>query len=189
MVYLTLDGLRDALEFIHNNPRNIKFHTTGDRAGLMINPDGFTDEQAYHLRIAQVLTPKLVIRLAEDYTALTLDGQELLDVLNDEPYLQAIAEKIKSLGFTAVSDRQVFRYMKDEMSRMTADQGVLLPQVFDIFFDAAVAARDRRPTLASTPANIQVAEEAIGQDAIENDEFVSTASDIISDVKKKKRTA
>lgn len=189
MVYLTLSGLRDALEYVHNHPRDIKFHTTGDRNGLMVNPEGFTDEQAYHLRIIQVLTPKLVTRLAEDYTALTLDGQELLDVLYDEPYLQAVVEKIKSLGFTSISDRQVFRFLKDEMAGMTTYRGVQLPQMFDNFFDAALKARDSRQT-TDTPAFTPVPEQeepaAIGHT---DGEYMApvTAGDIIEEVKGKSR--
>lgn len=122
MVNLTITGLKNALNYIQEYSKEIKFHgkykTDGQldpKIGLIVTPEHFSEDDAYHLRVVQNLMPKLFTRLAEDYTVLSLDGQELLHVLNDEMYLSNLAAQIKTRGYSDAADVQIFKLLRERM--------------------------------------------------------------------------
>jgi hypothetical protein len=123
MVHLTIDGLKGALNYIQENSKTIKFHgknkadgKPNPNQGLISAPENMTEEEQYHLRVVQALTPKLFTRLNEEYTVLSLDGQELLHVLNDDAYLANLTAQIKNQGYSAPADVQVFKLLREKMS-------------------------------------------------------------------------
>jgi hypothetical protein len=133
MIMLTIDGLKRALNYIQNN-KSIKYHEFGPKKGLIAIPEGTPDDEAYHLRVIQLLEPKLLGKLADEYTVLTLDGQELLDVLSDDVYLLSLTAKLKGRGYSSPSDRQVFRLLRE---KMTGDDDKSWPDVMkSILVDA-----------------------------------------------------
>lgn len=162
MVMLTINGLKAALEFIQANSRTIFFITEGHKKGFIASPEGTNEEGAYHLRVVQMLKPTLITRLAPDYTVLSLDGQELLDILSDKAYLDSLVERLKACGYTAPSDRQVFRLLQERMNIMPVTdvtQTMSLPDVFNSFFDAALSANGR--------AKVEVSVEEVPQKEVQ----------------------
>lgn len=166
MTMLTINGLTAALEYIQNNSRMLAYHKDGYKKDLIETPDAFNEDQAYHLRVIQALEPKLVTRLAPDYTVLSLDGQELLDILQDDLYIDSLVARLKAYGYTAPSDRQVFRLLQDRMDALpiTDSQAISLPEVFTSFFEAATSANSKVKAEAQAPVVEQVVEQV--QEAI-----------------------
>jgi hypothetical protein len=138
MIMLTIDGLKYALNYIQNN-KSIKYHEFGPKKGLISIPEGTLDDEAYHLRVIQLLEPKLLSRLADEYTVLSLDGQELLDVLSDDVYLLSLTAQLKRRGYSSPSDRQVFRLLREKMA---GDDNKSWPDVMKSLLVDAVDARN-----------------------------------------------
>lgn len=195
MVFLTLSGLKEALEFVHNNSQAFKFHQTGSLKGLIVTPEGFTEEMAYHLRLVQGLKPQLLTRLAEEYVALSLAGQELLDVLDDEEYLNSLTSKLRSYGYSAPSDRQVFRLLQSEMESITEKKNFEFGAVFDDFFNSAIRARTPKaidvPVVESEPEPGAIEEKEPVQEPVTEPEVpaeeISMAGDLIKEIKTSKK--
>ncbi|MEX2990348.1 hypothetical protein [Serratia fonticola] len=123
MLHLTIEGLKSALTYIQDNSKTIAFHgkTKADgkpnpNHGLIIAPEHMSEDEQYHLRVIQALTPKLITRLNEDYTVLSLDGQELLHVLSDDAYLANLSAQITNQGYSTAADVQVFKLLREKMS-------------------------------------------------------------------------
>lgn len=147
MANLTISGLKNALNFVQENSREIKFHGKNksdgqpdSKFGLIVTPEYFSDEDAYHLRVIQNLTPKLFTRLAEDYTVLSLDGQELLHVLNDDLYLSNLASRVKARGYTEASDVQVFKLLREKINN---DEGESLLEVVTELLKDSISRRGK----------------------------------------------
>jgi hypothetical protein len=177
MVNLTIDGLRNALNFIQENSNEVKFYgkynSEGQleyKAGLIITPNGFSENEAYHLRVVQNLTPKLFTRLTEDYTVLSLDGQELLHVLNDELYLSDLSLKIKNRGYSNVSDVQIFKLLREKIGN---DDSESLISVMSTLLKDSV---NRKEKLVFNPS----------PELLEETENLSEAAKIIKQSKKEK---
>lgn len=197
MVFLTLSGLKEALEHVHNNSQAFKFHQTGSLKGLIITPEGFTEEMAYHLRLVQGLKPQLITRLAEEYVTLSLAGQELLDVLDDEEYLNSLTSKLRSYGYSAPSDRQVFRLLQSEMESITDKKNFEFGAVFDDFFNSAIRARTPKaidvPVVESEPEPVPdvIEEKTPEQEPVAEPEVpaeeISMAGDLIKEIKTSKK--
>lgn len=192
MANLTIIGLKNALNFIQENSREIKFHgkykTDGapdPKFGLIITPEGFSDDEAYHLRVVQTLTPKLFTRLAEDYTVLSLDGQELLHVLNDELYLSSLKSQIKSRGYTNASDVQVFKLLREKI--VSDDSESLIGVVTDLLKDS-IAGRGKL-VIDAPHQELHLKAEQGPQLKTEQESDPSEAEKIIKQAKKEKQGA
>ncbi|MGL5386656.1 MAG: hypothetical protein ACRDCA_12510 [Serratia sp. (in: enterobacteria)] len=114
MAALTIDGLKRALTYIQDNS-NIAYYEVGPRKGIMVT-DQFNENEAYHLRLVQSLEPRLTVRLAEQYTLLSLDGQELLHMLNDDRYLETLRLQLqRENGYSEPADVQVFKLLRKQL--------------------------------------------------------------------------
>ncbi|CNI68344.1 Uncharacterised protein [Yersinia frederiksenii] len=151
MLMLTISGLKQALNFIQSNSKNIKYNERGSRQGMIMVPEGLSEDEQYHLRLVQKMEPKLINPLSEGLTVLSLAGQELLDILSDDAYIVLLTDKLKSLGYTAPSDRQIFRLLQERMNVLPiadANPAMSLHEVFGAFFDAAMNAQTKsKPVL------------------------------------------
>lgn len=152
---------------------------------------------AYHLRLVQGLKPQLITRLAEEYVTLSLAGQELLDVLDDEEYLNSLTSKLRSYGYSAPSDRQVFRLLQSEMESITEKKNFEFGAVFDDFFNSAIRARIPKaidvPVVESEPEPVPdaIEEKAPMPDPVTEPEVpaenISMAGDLIKEIKTSKK--
>lgn len=114
MAALTIDGLKRALNHVQDNS-SISYYEVGPRKGLMVT-DQLTEDEAYHMRIVQSLEPRLVARLAEQYTLLSLDGQELLHMLSDDRYLDSLRLQLqRDNGYSQVADVQIFKLLRKQL--------------------------------------------------------------------------
>lgn len=114
MAELTIEGLKNALTYVQDNS-TITWYEVGPRKGLMVT-DGMSEEDAYHLRVVQSLEPRLIVRLAEQYTQLSLDGQELLHMLSDDRYLDSLRLQLqKNNGYTHPADVQIFKLLRKQL--------------------------------------------------------------------------
>lgn len=139
MNLLTIAGIRESLEYVRDHA-DVKYHNHGPRKGMIVTPEDFTPEQGYSLFLVQKFTPKLTVQLLENVTGLTLDGQELLDILSDEVYLAKVSDDLKTIGYTSPSDRQIFREVRRrlEITDFTrANPTVGAKELFREFFQAA----------------------------------------------------
>ncbi|HDC4619837.1 hypothetical protein [Enterobacter asburiae] len=138
MAMLTLSGLKAALLYIIENP-DIGY----DAKGAM-NMSGFSKDQMYHMMLLQRFEPKLLARYATNYTGLTLEGQELYDILCDDEYLKKLEDDLRSRGYTQPSDRQIFSELRYHMhNRDTGKQSggndLSVKEFLTGLFDAALA--------------------------------------------------
>lgn len=115
MVMLTVESLKNALLYVRDNSTTISYYARGTKKDL-INTDGLEEDQAYHIRVVELLNPPLITKLSESYITLSLAGQELLDILSDSAYLESLTEYLKKQGYSNPSDRQVFRLVCERMS-------------------------------------------------------------------------
>lgn len=114
MTALTIDGLKRALNYVQDN-NSITYYEVGPRKGLMVT-DGMSEDEAYHLRIIQSLEPRLIARLAEQYTLLSLDGQELLHMLSDDRYLDSLRLQLqRDNGYSQPADVQIFKLLRKQL--------------------------------------------------------------------------
>lgn len=114
MAALTIEGLKRALNYVQDNS-SITYYEVGPRKGLMVT-DQMSEDEAYHLRIIQSLEPRLIARLAEQYTLLSLDGQELLHMLSDDRYLDSLRLQLqKNNGYTQPADVQIFKLLRKQL--------------------------------------------------------------------------
>lgn len=192
MVNLTVESLKNALSFIQENSREIKFHgeylspgVKNPLFGLIITPEHFSEDQAYHLRVVQNLTPKLLNRMAEDYTVLSLDGQELLHVLNDELYLSGLKSQIKSRGYTDASDVQVFKLLREKI--VSDDSESLIGVMTDLLKDS-IAGRGKL-VIDAPQQELTLKSEQGPQLKIEQENDPSEAAKLIKQAKKEKQGA
>lgn len=116
MLMLTIEGLKTALLYVAENGRQITYFERGPKSGLFTLPESMSEDMQYHLRVVQLFEPKLTTRLSENYTVLSLDGQELYDILNDTQYLDSLHQQLRTQGYTSPSDRQIFRLLRERMS-------------------------------------------------------------------------
>lgn len=114
MVMLTIEGLKKALAYIQDNSTTIRYYERSNKRGLIVT-DGMSEDEAYHIRVVELLQPKLITQLAESFTTLSLAGQELLDILSDDAYLATLSSYLKRQGYTSPSDRQIFRLLCKRM--------------------------------------------------------------------------
>ena len=170
MVALTIDGLKKALTYIQDNSKTIAYYERSSKRGLIVT-DGLSEDEAYHIRVVELLTPKLITQLAESFTALSLAGQELLDILSDDAYLASLSNYLKRQGYSNPSDRQVFRLLTE---RMTSDPKSWPEMVREIVTDLS----------QSKAVDVQV-EEVEFQDTVQLDAPAPTAEKLIQDAKKK----
>lgn len=114
MAALTIEGLKRALNYVQDNS-SITYYEVGPRKGLMVT-DQMNEDEAYHLRIIQSLEPRLIARLAEQYTLLSLDGQELLHMLNDDRYLESLRLQLqRDNGYSNPADVQIFKLLRKQL--------------------------------------------------------------------------
>lgn len=114
MAALTIEGLKRALNYVQDNS-SITYYEVGPRKGLMVT-DQMSEDEAYHLRIIQSLEPRLIARLAEQYTLLSLDGQELLHMLSDDRYLDSLRLQLQqNNGYTQPADVQIFKLLRKQL--------------------------------------------------------------------------
>lgn len=114
MAALTIDGLKRALNYVQDNS-GITYYEVGPRKGLMVT-DQLTEDEAYHMRIVQSLEPRLIARLAEQYTLLSLDGQELLHMLSDDRYLDSLRLQLqRDNGYSQPADVQIFKLLRKQL--------------------------------------------------------------------------
>lgn len=114
MTALTIEGLKRALNYVQDNS-SITYYEVGPKKGLMVT-DGMNEDEAYHLRIIQSLEPRLIARLAEQYTLLSLDGQELLHMLSDEHYLDSLRLQLqRDNGYSNPADVQIFKMLRKQL--------------------------------------------------------------------------
>jgi hypothetical protein len=114
MTALTIEGLKRALNYVQDN-NSITYYEVGPRKGLMVT-DQMSEEDAYHMRIIQSLEPRLIARLAEQYTLLSLDGQELLHMLNDDRYLDSLRLQLqRDNGYSNPADVQIFKMLRKQL--------------------------------------------------------------------------
>lgn len=119
MAALTIDGLKLALNYVHDNGKSISYYELGPKKGLIVT-DHLTEDEAYHLRLVQSLEPSLVRRLAEQYTLLSLDGQELLHMLSDEQYINSLRQQLqRDNGYSQPADVQVFKLLRKQLDGAT----------------------------------------------------------------------
>lgn len=114
MAALTIEGLKRALNYVQDNS-SITYYEVGPKKGLMVT-DGMSEDEAYHLRIIQSLEPRLIARLAEQYTLLSLDGQELLHMLSDDRYLDSLRLQLqRDNGYSNPADVQIFKLLRKQL--------------------------------------------------------------------------
>lgn len=115
MAALTIDGLKQALNYVQDSGKSISYYEVGPKKGLIVT-DHLSEKEAYHLRIVQSLEPSLVRRLAEQYTLLSLDGQELLHMLSDEQYINSLRQQLqRDNGYSQPADVQVFKLLRRQL--------------------------------------------------------------------------
>ncbi|HDL6962242.1 TPA: hypothetical protein PXM28_001484 [Yersinia enterocolitica] len=147
MAALTIDGLKQALTYIQDNGKSISYYEVGPKKGLMVT-DHITENDAYHLRIVQSLEPRLVIRLAEQYTLLSLDGQELLHMLSDEKYLNSLRLQLqRDNGYSQPADVQVFKLLRKQLDGATP--ATTWPDVIKMLVDRSVNEKLILPNLGT----------------------------------------
>jgi hypothetical protein len=119
MAALTIEGLKLALTYVQDNGKSISYYEVGPKNGLIVT-DHLSEEEAYHLRLVQSLEPRLVLRLAEQYTLLSLDGQELLHMLSDEQYINSLRQQLqRDNGYSQPADVQVFKLLRKQLDGAT----------------------------------------------------------------------
>lgn len=116
MALMTLSSLKAILEYVQNHPRDIEFYSNkSPLEGFVKPPSGFTEDQKYHLILAKDLG--FVKRLTPEYTGLSLSGQEMLDILNDEVFIDHIKVALKAHGHAEPTDRQILREIRERLGR------------------------------------------------------------------------
>lgn len=178
MVMLTIDSLKNALNYINENGKKLKYydgHYNVSKAGLIVT-DEMTEEEAYHIRVVEFSNPKLVTKLAGSFTVLSIVGQELLDILSDDNYLNSLSAYLKKQGYSNPSDRQIFRLVCERMSGENTKSWVEMMQ--DIIDLAQIPKQEDILTISTEDVELLAVEE----DVVEDD---SLTEKIIKDTKKK----
>lgn len=154
MAALTIDGLKLALNYVHDNGKSISYYELGPKKGLIVT-DHLTEDEAYHLRLVQSLEPSLVRRLAEQYTLLSLDGQELLHMLSDEQYINSLRQQLqRDNGYSQPADVQVFKLLRKQLDGATP--ATSWPDVIKMLVERSVNERLVLPELeAIAPTTIK----------------------------------
>lgn len=149
MVMFSIESLKQALIFIQEHSESLQYYgkASGSKEGLIIS-DGMSDDEKYHLRIVQALKPALITKLADKYTALSLDGQELLHILNDEMYIHSLEVLLRREGYTSPSDVQIFKLLR---KRLDGDTVVSWAEVMKMLMDHAINDPVPRTPAASYP--------------------------------------
>lgn len=179
MVMLTIEGLKTALTYVHDNSKTIKYYEAGSKKGLIVT-EGMSEDEAYHLRVVELLQPKLTTKLSESFTALSLAGQELLDILRDEAYIASLSSYLNKQGYTHPSDRQVFRLLCERMSGESSKswQDMFSELVSDI--GQAATKEEVTDIQPEEPLTLELSEENT-----QSDEAHSVSGGIIEDTKKR----
>lgn len=147
MNILELSSLKKALEYVRDTEK-VETHSSGPKKGLITSPKEFTPTDSYALFIAQRFEPKLITQPFANTHVLTLEGQEMLDILSDDAYLEGIRQDIASLGYTSPSDRQVFRELRRRMDIVdfpAKQPNGSIKEFFTQFFEAAQETRLSAP--------------------------------------------
>jgi hypothetical protein len=115
MSFLTLNGLKKALRYIQDNSKTIKYHPFEPLKGMIVIPKNMPDDEQYHLFLVQKFEPRLIDKFSNELTLLSINGQEFLDVLSDDKYIEILKNQIKKLGYSEPSDRQIYKLLKQQM--------------------------------------------------------------------------
>lgn len=170
MNILELSSLKRALEFVRDAEK-VDTYPSGPKKGLIDAPKDFSKTDSYALFIAQRFEPKLITQPFAGTFVLTLEGQELLDIIADDVYVNSIREDLASLGYTSPSDRQVFRELRRRMDVVDFSpkaKSLDVREVFTQFFEAAQNTKLVAPTAfdAIAAKNVEPAD-AIQESAAE----------------------
>jgi len=158
MSFLTLSGLKNALQYIQDNKNIIRVHKFEPKKGFIIIPKELSEDEAYNLYLIQKFEPKLIERFGEELTILSINGQELFDILSDEKYIDGLRNHIRKLGYTEPSDRQIYKLLKQQMGDYS------LPESYPI----NVLNVSPRLEIDVTPPPVSTVEEAVKLDIIED---------------------
>jgi hypothetical protein len=140
MSFLTLSGLKKALQYIQDNSRTIKYHPFEPLKGMIVIPKNIPDDEQYHLFLIQKFEPRLIDKFSNELTLLSINGQEFLDILSDDKYIEILKHQIRKLGYSEPSDRQIYKLLRQQMgdystpvtnpvSEIIALMGSLTPEI------------------------------------------------------------
>ncbi len=148
MSFLTLNGLKKALQYVQENSKKIKYHPFEPLKGMIVIPKNVPDDDQYHLFLIQKFEPRLIDKFSNELTLLSINGQEFLDILSDDKYIETLRNQIRKLGYSEPSDRQIYKLLKQQMGDYSAP---VVSPVNDVINAIASLADKRKNEIDVTP--------------------------------------